>query len=680
MKDKENTKKNIKPHKLLFIILVILLLAFMLFLAIRYQGITAKIIAQGGNVTQVNLELPSNINYWSGIYGNISYSYLGSTVSVDGSNAGVFLHNINLTRCYFTELYATTLQSIDWTDVVPAEPSDVDSYLGLPNTNIMSGSRIFTKQKAFNVFGSNLLSYYTDTTATGGGYDLGVLKQDNTLIFVTHIKNSSYSFNNVKSDYQLMLPAPGGSTVSYNFFLDPFDETICGMNNACPEIVVKTNGSAKQGMPMLIVLEGFDPDLDLLSFSTNCSLLIEPITSTISIINWTPGNAYVGYNSIMFSVTDQWGHRSDKTVEIFVEPVNDPPVLALAGNIEAYYHVPMTRAIYATDIDNLNSYAPDDNTLEFFTTQHYSWLNLETFYNASGDAYYGIINFTPLEPHKGMWDVVLGVTDGTTADYENLTLTVGYCGNLDYAGEPRCETDYENCNNCPSDCGECYTDTDSYMTIRIPYKNCLGKELKAEVFKLVERGECETENEIIGSREICGNLEGVALDIFILDKSREWQAVLSTETDENGSFSYTLKEEGQYKIVADKNKFHTAIRYFNAAECISLDAKEEEPDLAEKAAESKDSDSGKIQEFDMPGQAVSKVSRIKSIIVAYTVITILSLVMINFIYKYYVANRDSSAMILAIRRRYSRASLNYAIHIKPVLKKAWYHIKDILGF
>lgn len=226
-----------KPEYILWVGVALFLVA-VLKLELPYLGMVTSVITQGGNVTEVNIS--PIVNIWQGFFGNITTNQI-TTVTFDGFESNVSRFDVNLTRCFDTELYATpriidTLPSSAFMNsLTAATASNVDTFLNLSNTSVFSATKIFTNTTSFGV-GSNTLSVPSTTTvAQLGSYNIGILKDTNgTLVFVSDLRNASRGFNDEEVHFQLLLPAPLTTNLTYFFFQDVADDADCAFFAPAP--------------------------------------------------------------------------------------------------------------------------------------------------------------------------------------------------------------------------------------------------------------------------------------------------------------------------------------------------------------------------------------------------------------------------------------------------------------
>lgn len=235
MKDKKNTI-------IVFILLVVVLFAILglvllsTFIGNVYQNYMS---GQAGYIYEVVLEYRECAYSWSGVF--------GAAVMVSGYNnpqeetlSSCGMYDVNLLfNCLQPAIDHEVMASqvpqtdIDWSTLQAATAADVDSYLQVSSTHLMSATKTFTQTASYQI-GS--VQYTVPATFTNKGssndsnqFDLGILKDGSgNLIFITHaLSNFTRGFNNRFYNYQMILPIRNDTNPLYYFFTDP--------NDVCPE-------------------------------------------------------------------------------------------------------------------------------------------------------------------------------------------------------------------------------------------------------------------------------------------------------------------------------------------------------------------------------------------------------------------------------------------------------------
>ena len=420
------------------------------------------------------------------------------------------------------------------------------------------------------------------------------------------------------------------------------------IDNNAPTLNTIDNQAVYEQQNLSFVVSATDLDNDVLVFTTDGNFSFIRINNTAARAWWVPGNNDVGTNYVLFTVSD--GTETDsQTVVINVLPANDPPVLSPIGNLKAYLHVPFLHYIYGRDPDNENEYLFDNQVLIFDKVQPWRWFRIDSYFNVSNASYYGVINFTPLLSHRGRHNVTIYVTDGELIDAENVTFTVGYCGDLDAGGEPWCDPDFETCLTCPQDCGPCSATAGRHMAIIIDPRNCLGRNFTITTYELYERATCKTQGLIVQGREVCGNLSNTKVDIFLLERG-SWVKIDEFISDSNGEITYITNVKGDYKLVATKRDYPQAFQYLTISECHADDVSDDEPKAKEPELPPDTDQPARINRTEPPPEddTVAETS-VFSIILWYVIIPALAVMLIVLGYYYYDKEKNRAIWLLKTR-------------------------------
>ncbi len=167
--------------------------------------------AQGGNVTQVNIDALSVTKSWQGYYGNIT-----GNIHLDNAlNQSFYIWgNGTLTG----EVYATRNGTVLWGEVNCSNVTQRDSedaYLGVIASDGDSAVSTFnvTTHPTFYVgtqsignntcFSTNL--FVNGTKSTDSFYEVLLSDNQSTLIYTALIEDDSYAYNAQLADFQLMV-------------------------------------------------------------------------------------------------------------------------------------------------------------------------------------------------------------------------------------------------------------------------------------------------------------------------------------------------------------------------------------------------------------------------------------------------------------------------------------------
>ncbi|RMF06442.1 hypothetical protein D6764_02285, partial [Candidatus Woesearchaeota archaeon] len=183
-------------------------------------GFIGRIVAEAGNVTRLDVNKQEPASWWDGIYGRLTTLQGASNYTVTGGSVAA----LNLTVLdigYFLKpsmnIYAGTVKSINFSALVPANTTEVDSFMGISPSDPLSATSTFVNKTNFTVNNVSMELYSTFTNSPDEKFDLGILKDKNTgeIVFVTHVKPNGTSFNGNTADYQMMLPLKNASSTLY---------------------------------------------------------------------------------------------------------------------------------------------------------------------------------------------------------------------------------------------------------------------------------------------------------------------------------------------------------------------------------------------------------------------------------------------------------------------------------
>jgi hypothetical protein len=338
--------------------------------------------------------------------------------------------------------------------------------------------------------------------------------------------------------------------------------------NIPPVLTFIPNQEVNEDSLLSVILSATDLDTeDTVTFYASSKFTITAIDSRTANATWRPDNSEVGNYLITFRATD--GIANDtQSVPIVVNPTNDAPILQPVGDWVGYYQEPFTASFYAVEPDNQNSYALDDNILIFDIISNLSWLFATTSLDPVTLNYTGNVSVTPLLSYVGRHDISVFVSDGEDSDSENITFTIGKCGDYDLGGDPWCQAPYEDCSSCPEDCGSCSSlDDQKRMAILVDPRNCVDRNFTLKTYELWKRGTCDVMGEIIWGFEVCENLSNVDVIVYRLE-NQLWINVDEYVSDDNGEITFVPESTGEYKLVATKSGYPTAYKYLEIGKCL----------------------------------------------------------------------------------------------------------------
>lgn len=175
-----------------------------------------------------------------------------------------------------------------------------------------------------------------------------------------------------------------------------------------PELTSIGNKDVEENELLSFTISATDPDGDAVTYSAKNlpdGATFTPSTATFS---WTPGYDSSGnYDNIEFVATAN-GLSDSENITITVGDYNRPPVLSSIGSQSVDEGDDLKITLSATD--------PEDNELT------YSAENAPS--DSSLNSTTGVFTWTPEDGDAGTYHVIFSVSDGTSTDSENVTITV----------------------------------------------------------------------------------------------------------------------------------------------------------------------------------------------------------------------------------------------------------------
>jgi len=184
------------------------------------------------------------------------------------------------------------------------------------------------------------------------------------------------------------------------------------VNNSAPVIDPINNQSVEENSLFELTVTGSDADGDSLTFSTNYSKMLNPVSTNATAANFsfTPLDEDSGNHTILVTVTDARGATDSTTFVLEVIDVNNPPVLDYIGPRIAKINHTFSLKVNASDPDSEDTLMFSDNTSLFD-------IHWQT----------GMIEFTPRDEDFGNHSVNISVTDNAAVpktDYEVVLFEV----------------------------------------------------------------------------------------------------------------------------------------------------------------------------------------------------------------------------------------------------------------
>ncbi len=164
--------------------------------------------AQGGNVTEINIQALTVTSSWQGYYGDIS-----GEITLDDANNNTF-YNWSMTTVQ-GEVYATRISSVDWTNVNCTNSTNVTS-LGQTAADGDSVSNTFslTTHPAFNAGSSQILADtcpstfgYVNNATQSQNWSMVMLYDysNNGQIYTSIINSTVVGFDGQTHDFQILV-------------------------------------------------------------------------------------------------------------------------------------------------------------------------------------------------------------------------------------------------------------------------------------------------------------------------------------------------------------------------------------------------------------------------------------------------------------------------------------------
>ncbi len=287
----------------------------------------------------------------------------------------------------------------------------------------------------------------------------------------------------------------------------------------------------------------------------------------------------------------------DSTWYFALEPIEQSYTrkIELSGpdSIYAYLGKRTEKLIYA--------YYPESSTLKgdirFSIAPKRSWISLR-YVSSVENKKYAKLYLLPDATAAPSTDFIITATDGNSTVTKRLTVRIGYCGNKDSAGNPKCEALFEDCNSCPVDCGICVP-SGRFMIMSLS-SSCLGK----QNITFYDAGYHDCKNPInVSGRLVCKALSDINIEVFKLKKKlsfgklkKSWELALK-KTITSNSYSLELYDPGEYKLAATKSGYN---RYFHYFESVACSDKRTAGKSSKKSEEDKQKQKEKHKEMPLP--------------------------------------------------------------------------------
>ncbi|MFO7711232.1 MAG: hypothetical protein R6V53_05700 [Candidatus Woesearchaeota archaeon] len=192
---------------ILFIMLLLNLGLFFLFIGI-IEDPTGRITAEGGTTREVNVTTPFSDVNWGLLYGNMSSSGAVNFTLGKGTLVQENLPSFNPGAEHI--IAASTKPDVNFSNLVPANTSLVDSYLGLEPYEAQSGTMTLSDKTNFSLV-YTMETYSAVTNSITGEYRTALFQDEGVPVFVTKTVNGT-GFDGEEWDFQLFLPVNGTET------------------------------------------------------------------------------------------------------------------------------------------------------------------------------------------------------------------------------------------------------------------------------------------------------------------------------------------------------------------------------------------------------------------------------------------------------------------------------------
>ncbi len=179
---------------------------------------SGSVVAQGGNITNVNLTATVQTNVWQGFFGEVT----GSITLRDASFDQMYSWSLNgLTG----EVFASRNSSIPWGSVAGVTKCTIDE--ALTGTGSDRVNRTFKQNASLSPFTIGTISvtsacetftYVSNATQQTSFQEIIVNTTGVRSIYATKIYSNTTGFDGKRHDYQMIVPETSTSAVTTYFF------------------------------------------------------------------------------------------------------------------------------------------------------------------------------------------------------------------------------------------------------------------------------------------------------------------------------------------------------------------------------------------------------------------------------------------------------------------------------
>jgi uncharacterized protein YneF (UPF0154 family) len=236
-----NKEKRAKKIELFLLFLTLLSTSTFLILFTSHYlatGYASYLDSQAGYITEVTIDKIFPTTYWNGLYG-LAFRVQNFTemlsVDLEGEieRQDLFFDCIDTSDPNGNEIYASTSETVDFGTLEPATVAEANTFMSCSG-RLDCADNTFTQNMSIMLGAQNITGIPSTHTYRWDGeneiFDIGLMKDGSgDLVFVTHISTFQKGYSpNVTVNYQMLLPTPENTTLTYYFYTDPYDECPVG--------------------------------------------------------------------------------------------------------------------------------------------------------------------------------------------------------------------------------------------------------------------------------------------------------------------------------------------------------------------------------------------------------------------------------------------------------------------
>lgn len=354
-----NTKKHVKKNKnkmthkskkkdfvfgILLVLLVVLAIKGLITIA-QFIGYAAYLEAEGGVISEIELEMGYDVSHWSALYGTAwgvgwtqewHYNLTGNTTLTETTNEKHLLF-----VCFEPgaehELYASMVPEadIDFNTLQAATPAEYDAYMNVSSGEFFSATNTFTSTESFEVGFNNISAPATYTfvwnSTNSTSFITGILKDgDGDLVLVAKVIQSPVdSFKGERFNYQILLPIQNSEWQDYYIWSDPTDVCPEGNGTAPFQGYVYGNVTDTSGNPLGLVV------VEVAGASTYSDNTTGFYNLTTEVGNWTIYALKTGYDIYRNNVSVIKDNGTAHNIVMVAEQPPYPPLTGIGPGVDA---------------------------------------------------------------------------------------------------------------------------------------------------------------------------------------------------------------------------------------------------------------------------------------------------------------------------------------------------------